>query len=113
VAPWRHPRAARGEVVGQHDVPGLDGQLAPVRHRIPRVDGKIQQDLLQLSAIGLNASQRVLQDRREFDILSDEAPEHLLRVVDEDEDYLYPASWFRTIQIPQDIEAAFSELTAS
>src|SRR4029079_9542004 len=81
-APWRHPRAARGEVVGQNEVPGLDGQLAPVRHRIPRVDGEIQQDLFQLSAIGLYASPRALQDRCQFDILSEEAAEHLLRVAD-------------------------------
>ena len=56
-----------------------------------------------------------LELRKIYEVLDDPeaAVDDLLRVVDEDEDYLYPASWFRTIQIPQDIEAAFSELTAS
>jgi hypothetical protein len=56
-----------------------------------------------------------LELRKIYEVLDDPeaAVDDLLRVVDEDEDYLYPASWFRTIQIPQDIEAAFTELTAS
>ena len=56
-----------------------------------------------------------LELRKIYEVLDDPAAavDDLLRVVDEDEDYLYPASWFRAIQIPQDIEAAFTELTAS
>lgn len=56
-----------------------------------------------------------LELRKIYEVLDDPeaALDSLLRVVDEDEDYLYPASWFRTIQVPQDVEAAFSELTAS
>ena len=56
-----------------------------------------------------------LELRKIYEVLDDPeaAVDDLLRVVDEDEDYLYPASWFRAIQIPQDIEAAFTELTAS
>ncbi len=56
-----------------------------------------------------------LELRKIYEVLDDpEAALHsLLRVVDEDEDYLYPASWFRTIQLSQDVEAAFTELTAS
>ena len=56
-----------------------------------------------------------LELRKIYEVLDDPeaALDSLLRVVDEDEDYLYPASWFRTIQLPQDLEAAFIELTAS
>jgi len=56
-----------------------------------------------------------LELRKIYEVLDDPeaAVDDLLRVVDEDEDCLYPASWFRAIQIPQDIEAAFTELTAS
>jgi len=56
-----------------------------------------------------------LELRKIYEVLDDPeaALDSLLRVVDEDEDYLYPASWFRSIQLPQDVEAAFTELTAS
>ena len=56
-----------------------------------------------------------LELRKIYEALDDPeaAVDGLLRVVDEDEDYLYPASWFRTIQLPQDVEAAFTERTAS
>lgn len=56
-----------------------------------------------------------LELRKIDEVLDDPeaALDSLLRVVDEDEDYLYPASWFHTIQLPQDVEAAFTELTAS
>ncbi len=56
-----------------------------------------------------------LELRKIYEFLDDPeaAVDGLLRVVDEDEDYLYPASWFRAIQVPQDVEAAFTELAAS
>lgn len=56
-----------------------------------------------------------LELRKIYELLDDPeaAVDGLLRVVDEDEDYLYPASWFRAIQVPQDVEAAFTELAAS
>jgi len=35
----------------------------------------------------------------------------MIRVVDEEgEDYLYPASWFLSIELPQDVEQAILEL---
>ncbi len=37
----------------------------------------------------------------------------MLRVLDEDEDYLYPASWFRRIDLPQDVEEAILEIAQS
>lgn len=33
----------------------------------------------------------------------------LLRVVDEDEDYLYPSSWFLSIDLPHEVEEAILE----
>jgi hypothetical protein len=56
-----------------------------------------------------------LELRKIYELLDDPeaAVDGLLRVVDEDEDYLYPASWFRAIQLPQDVEAALTELAAS
>lgn len=33
----------------------------------------------------------------------------LLRVVDEDEDYLYPVSWFLRIDLPHEVEEAILE----
>ncbi len=32
------------------------------------------------------------------------AKDGLLRVIDEDEDYLYPSSWFVAIEIPHELE---------
>jgi hypothetical protein len=37
----------------------------------------------------------------------------LLRVVDEDEDYLYPASWFLRIDLPREVEEAILETAHS
>lgn len=53
-----------------------------------------------------------LELRKIYEVLDDPeaAVDGLLRVVDEDEDYLYPATWFVPIQLPQDVEAAIIEL---
>jgi hypothetical protein len=51
--------------------------------------------------------------RKIYEVLDDPAAaaDGLLRVIDEDEDYLYPAGWFRSIQLPRDVEAAIVELS--
>jgi hypothetical protein len=51
-----------------------------------------------------------LEVRKIYAILADPSAESrgYLRVVDEDEDYLYPSSWFLRIELPQDIEAALA-----
>jgi hypothetical protein len=56
-----------------------------------------------------------LELRKIYEVLDDAeaAVDGLLRVIDEDEDYLYPATWFRTIQLPQELEAEFLELARS
>jgi len=55
-----------------------------------------------------------LELRKIYEVLEDsEAAKHqMIRVVDEEgEDYLYPASWFLSIELPQDVEQAILELT--
>jgi hypothetical protein len=50
-----------------------------------------------------------LELRKIYEILEDEraARDGYLRVVDEEEeDYLYPASWFVAIHLPHDVEEA-------
>jgi hypothetical protein len=56
-----------------------------------------------------------LELRKIYEVLddADAAVDGLLRVVDEDEDYLYPTTWFLRIQLPQDIEAAIIQLARS
>ena len=53
-----------------------------------------------------------LELRKIYEVLADPeaAVDGFLRVVDEDEDYLYPATWFRAIELPQDVEEAITEL---
>jgi hypothetical protein len=52
-----------------------------------------------------------LEVRKIYEILSDPTAESrgFLRVVDEDDDYLYPASWFLRIQLPHEIETALAD----
>jgi len=52
--------------------------------------------------------------RKIYEVLEDEeaAQDGLLRVIDEDEDYLYPASWFVPIQIPHELEEAMAAFDA-
>jgi hypothetical protein len=56
-----------------------------------------------------------LELRKIYEVLDDAeaATDGLLRVVDEDEDYLYPATWFLPIELPQNIEQAVLELVRS
>ena len=54
-----------------------------------------------------------LELRKIYEILEDpEAEKHqMLRVIDEeDEDYLYPASWFLPIELPHNVERAILDL---
>ena len=56
-----------------------------------------------------------LELRKIYEVLDDPeaGTDGLLRVVDEDEDYLYPANWFLPIDLPQNIEQAVLELARS
>ncbi len=56
-----------------------------------------------------------LELRKIYESLEDAEAEKdgLLRVIDEDEDYLYPASWFLSIDLPHDVEEAILEIAHS
>ena len=57
-------------------------------------------------------SEHSLELRKIYEVLDDAvaAKHNMLRVIDEeDEDYLYPASWFLPIELPQNLADAFSE----
>ncbi len=56
-----------------------------------------------------------LELRKIYESLEDAEAEKdgMLRVIDEDEDYLHPASWFRRIDLPQDVEEAILEIAHS
>ena len=53
-----------------------------------------------------------LERRKIYEILDDAnaKKDGLLREFDEDEDYFYPASWFRRIDLPNDVEEAILEI---
>ncbi len=56
-----------------------------------------------------------LELRKIYESLQDAEAEKdgMLRVIDEDEDYLYPASWFLRIDLPHDVEEAILEIAQS
>ena len=56
---------------------GFNGQSATLRHCVTSIDDKINDDLLNLSRIGLHASHRRIQDYGQFDVLPNERAEHL------------------------------------
>ena len=51
-----------------------------------------------------------LEVRKIYEVLNDPDAEArgYLRVLDEDEDYLYPSSWFLRIELPLEVEAAIA-----
>jgi hypothetical protein len=51
-----------------------------------------------------------LEVRKIYEILAYATAEgrDYVRVVDEDEDYLYPSSWFLRIKLPREIETALA-----
>jgi hypothetical protein len=53
-----------------------------------------------------------LELRKIYTRLDDPGAERrgFIRVVDEDEDYLYPAEWFLPIVLPHDLEEAIARL---
>jgi hypothetical protein len=54
-----------------------------------------------------------LEVRKIYEVISDTIAEGrgFIRVVDEDEDYLYPVSWFLPIDLPHEIETALAGTT--
>ncbi len=84
-----HPDAAvphgQGDerAVGRGHVRGLDRQRAAARHRVPGVDGEVDEHLLDLPWIGLHAPKGSPRQRDELDVLADHAPEHRLDSLDD------------------------------
>lgn len=58
--------------------------------------------------VGNEGYEESLELRKIYEALSDPRAERdgLIRVIDEDEDYLYPAGWFLRIDLPREIEDA-------
>ena len=56
-----------------------------------------------------------LELRKIYQTLEDREAEKdgLIRVIDEDEDYLYPTSWFLPIELPTEFEAAIVEIASA
>lgn len=54
-----------------------------------------------------------LELRKIYEAIADREAENdqMLRVIDEDEDYLYPKSWFMPIELPTDVETTLAEIT--
>ncbi len=54
-----------------------------------------------------------LELRKIYEVLEDPeaARDGFLRVIDEDEDYLYPASWFVPIQLPRALQEVLVSLS--
>ena len=62
----------------QSDVRSLDCQHASRGHRIPGVDYEVQDDLLDVTRVRLDPSDRLLGEGDQLHVLSDEPLEHLL-----------------------------------
>jgi hypothetical protein len=57
-------------------VAGVDHELAAGRHRVARVQGQVQDHLLELGPVGPQIAGARVQIHLEFDLLADEAPQH-------------------------------------
>jgi hypothetical protein len=53
-----------------------DRQHAAVEHRVSRVDGEVEQHLLELSAIGAHAGERRRRREAKLDVLADDSLQH-------------------------------------
>ena len=60
----------------EFDVGGFDRQRPAVCHRILRVHGEIQDDLLHLAAVGLDLRQVRPKSQQDPDVFPDQPPEH-------------------------------------
>jgi hypothetical protein len=57
-------------------VAGTDRELPAGRHRIPAVEGQVEEDLLELRPVRPQAAGRRVWGDAEHDLLADQAPEH-------------------------------------
>ena len=76
-----HVRAGDGAAMGRRvrgvelDVRRLDRQLPARQHRVASVDREVDDDLLDLPRIGVDAIERRRQPRLELDVLADQPPQ--------------------------------------
>ncbi len=68
-APIRHPGIDEGLAL-------RDRQRAAVRHRVGRIDGEVDEDLLHLTRIRHHGGEARGQRHADLDVLAQEAPEH-------------------------------------
>ncbi len=57
----------------EFDVGGLDGEIAAFRHRVPRVDRQVHDDLFELTRVGVDAVEGRIERRHQPDVLADQA----------------------------------------
>ncbi len=62
----------------EFDVPGLDRQVATLRHCIARIHDEVHQDLLELTVVGANRTELRLEFRHKLYAVLDKATKHLL-----------------------------------
>ena len=81
-------------VAGSNEVPArivfvkghvgrADGQGAAIGHRITGVDNQVQQHLLDLAGIGFDLAQVGRGLRHQFDVLANQAAQHLVQIDDQ------------------------------
>ena len=70
-------------VLADRAIGRLDGQPAAVRHGVARVDGEVQEHLLDLTGIGRHGSEVRRGHRDELDRLAEEPIEHRVQAADD------------------------------
>ena len=75
-------RVRRGVLLAEHHVAGLDRQDACLGHGVARIDGQIQNHLLDLRRIDLDRPEARGFVPSEIDVLADQAAQHALDVLD-------------------------------
>jgi len=78
----RHARAALDVRLLVADIPRLDGQTATARHGVTRVHGEVDNDLLQLTCVGVHVPEAIFQFQAHLDVVADEAGQHALDLRD-------------------------------
>ena len=61
----------------------LDDEAAPVRHRVPGVDGEVHEELLDLARIGHDGPQVTSQRSLDLDVVAEQALKHVDQIRDQ------------------------------
>ena len=76
----RHGLVAAADRRLVDDIGGADGQGAAIRHGVARVDGEIDDDLLELALIDLDEAEVAAMHDLELDVLADEAAQQMRQI---------------------------------